>query len=71
MLIILAYRLPRAHADEVLRTITAYPLTQEFSDAWAKLPAGRNRRQPRYPHRRWPSVTCRPRDLVRRADRGV
>jgi hypothetical protein len=32
----------------VLGTVTAYPLTQEFSDAWATLPAGQNGRQPRY-----------------------
>lgn len=48
MLITLAYRLPRAHAGDVLGTVTAYPLTQEFSDAWAKLPTGRGGRQPRY-----------------------
>jgi hypothetical protein len=48
MLITLAYRLPRAHAGDVLGTITAYPLTREFSDTWARLPASRGGRQPRY-----------------------
>jgi hypothetical protein len=48
MLITLAYRLPRAHADSVLGTVTAYPLTQDFRDAWATLPAGRGGKQPRY-----------------------
>jgi len=48
MLITLAYRLPRAHASAVLGTVTAYPLTQEFSDAWATLPTGRGGKQPRY-----------------------
>ena len=48
MLITLAYRLPRACAGDVLGTVTAYPLTQEFSDAWATLPTGRGGRQPRY-----------------------
>jgi hypothetical protein len=48
MLITLAYRLPRGHVGDVLGTVTAYPLTQEFSDAWATLPTGRGRRQPRY-----------------------
>jgi RNaseH domain of pPIWI_RE/pPIWI_RE module N-terminal domain/MID domain of pPIWI_RE len=48
MLITLAYRLPRACASDVLGTVTAYPLTQEFSDTWATLPTGRGGRQPRY-----------------------
>lgn len=48
MLITLAYRLPRAHAGAVLGTVTAYPLTQDFSDAWATLPTGRSGKQPRY-----------------------
>jgi RNaseH domain of pPIWI_RE/pPIWI_RE module N-terminal domain/MID domain of pPIWI_RE len=48
MLITLAYRLPRDRARQVLGTVTAYPLTREFSDAWDKLPAGENGKQPRY-----------------------
>jgi hypothetical protein len=48
MLITLAYRLPRARADAVLGTVTAYPLTKDFSDAWATLPAGRGGKHPRY-----------------------
>ena len=49
MLITLSYRLPRDRAGQVLGTDrSAYPLTQEFSDAWATLPAGQNGRQPRY-----------------------
>ena len=48
MLITLAYRLPRAHADAVLGSITAYPLTQDFGDAWTTLPAGRGGKKPRY-----------------------
>lgn len=48
MLITLSYRLPRDRAGQVLGTVTAYPLTQEFSDAWATLPVGQNGKQPRY-----------------------
>jgi RNaseH domain of pPIWI_RE/pPIWI_RE module N-terminal domain/MID domain of pPIWI_RE len=48
MLITLSYRLPRNRAEQVLGTVTAYPLTQEFSDAWATLPVGQNGKQPRY-----------------------
>lgn len=48
MLITLSYRLPRARAAEILGTITAYPLTAEFSDAWSKLPKGKSGKQPHY-----------------------
>jgi hypothetical protein len=48
MLITLSYRLPRDRAGQVLGAVTAYPLTQEFSDAWARLPVGQNGKQPRY-----------------------
>ena len=48
MLITLSYRLPRARAAEILGTVTAYPLTAEFSDAWSKLPKGKSGKQPRY-----------------------
>ena len=45
MLISLAYRLPRSHAAALLGCITAYPLTEDFSDAWSKLPARRSYQQ--------------------------
>lgn len=48
MLITLSYRLPRDRAGHVLGTVTAYPLTEEFSDAWTTLPVGQNGKQPRY-----------------------
>lgn len=35
----LAYRLPRSHLDQLLGTVTAYPLTAAFQDAWDNLPA--------------------------------
>src|SRR5260370_26157539 len=35
----LAYRLPRSHVDQLLGTVTAYPLTAAFQDAWDTLPA--------------------------------
>src|SRR5260370_35429240 len=35
----LAYRLPRSHVDQLLGTVTAYPLTAAFQDAWDNLPA--------------------------------
>ncbi|MGW0521873.1 RNaseH domain-containing protein [Crossiella sp. NPDC003009] len=38
MLITLAYRVPREHLAELLGTVTAYPLTARFQDAWATLP---------------------------------
>ncbi|WP_027930273.1 RNaseH domain-containing protein [Amycolatopsis thermoflava] len=38
MLISLAYRVPPAHLNEVFGSITAYPLTEEFLDAWKAIP---------------------------------
>ncbi|MBT2208731.1 RNaseH domain-containing protein [Actinomadura sp. NEAU-AAG7] len=48
MLITLAYRIPRELLDEVLGTVTAYPLTEDFDTAWQSLPRGGGRRVPRY-----------------------
>lgn len=47
MLITLAYRIPRDRLESVLGSITAYPLTRDFSEAWNDLPR-RNGRTPRY-----------------------
>ncbi|WP_134731105.1 RNaseH domain-containing protein [Amycolatopsis nivea] len=41
MLTTLAYRIPRRHVDELLGTVTAYPLTSEFVAAWNTLPGDR------------------------------
>ncbi|WFF08717.1 RNaseH domain-containing protein [Micromonospora sp. WMMD1076] len=41
MLSTLAYRIPREHLTTLLGTVTAYPLTAGFQDAWATLPGGR------------------------------
>jgi hypothetical protein len=49
VLITLAYRLPRDRADAILGNVTAYPLTEQFSDAWAKLPANRDRHRAKQP----------------------
>jgi hypothetical protein len=49
MLITLAYRLPRSQAAALLGSITAYPLTEDFRDAWSKLPARRDYQQGRLP----------------------
>ncbi|MFJ6677434.1 RNaseH domain-containing protein [Actinosynnema sp. NPDC091369] len=38
MLISLAYRVPAACLNEVFGAVTAYPLTEEFLQAWEKLP---------------------------------
>jgi RNaseH domain of pPIWI_RE/pPIWI_RE module N-terminal domain/MID domain of pPIWI_RE len=46
MLITLSYRLPRDRVHDVLGDITAYPLTTDFSDAWATLPSGQGRQPP-------------------------
>ncbi|MEV4252726.1 RNaseH domain-containing protein [Spirillospora sp. NPDC049652] len=48
MLITLAYRIPRELLDEVLGTVTAYPLTEDFEAAWQTLPTAGGRRGPRY-----------------------
>lgn len=41
MLTTLAYRVPREHLAELLGTVTAYPLTDDFEDAWSTLPGDR------------------------------
>jgi RNase H domain-containing protein/argonaute-like protein/MID domain-containing protein len=38
VLITLGYRLPREHLDELLGTVCAYPLTEEFAVGWSTLP---------------------------------
>lgn len=48
MLITLAYRVRRADLDELLGTVTAYPLTEEFAAAWESLPRREGQRQLRY-----------------------
>lgn len=48
MLITLAYRVPRQDMDSLLGSITAYPLTADFEEAWADLPKRENQRRPRY-----------------------
>jgi RNaseH domain of pPIWI_RE/pPIWI_RE module N-terminal domain/MID domain of pPIWI_RE len=51
MLITLNYRIPKTVLDSVLGTVTAYPLTAEFSEAWDQLPRQQDderRQQPRY-----------------------
>lgn len=48
MLITLAYRIPRNLLDEVLGTVTAYPLTEEFDAVWQTLPGAGERSVPRY-----------------------
>jgi hypothetical protein len=48
VLITLAYRVPRQHLDDLLGSITAYPLTEKFAEGWEDLPKRDNQRQPRY-----------------------
>lgn len=48
MLITLAYRIPREHLDSVLGTVTAYPLTEEFEQAWGTLPGAETGNRPPY-----------------------
>lgn len=49
----LAFRLPRSHLDRMLGTITAYPLTAEFQDAWDALPFDMYRGKPTRPSYSW------------------
>jgi hypothetical protein len=48
MLITLSYPIPRTNLHDLLGDVTAYPLTEEFSNAWDALPShsGRQGRQP-------------------------
>ena len=46
MLITLAFRLPRDQLGELLGTVTAYPLTEEFQQVWDQLSADGRPRQP-------------------------
>ncbi|MFD0692420.1 RNaseH domain-containing protein [Actinomadura fibrosa] len=48
MLITLAYRIPRNLLDEVLGTVTAYPLTEDFEAAWSTLSSEEGQRVPPY-----------------------
>jgi len=48
VLITLAYRVRRQDVDDLLGTVVAYPLTEDFSSAWDTLPKAWGQRQPRY-----------------------
>ncbi|MBE1537084.1 RNaseH domain-containing protein [Actinomadura algeriensis] len=48
MLITLAYRIPRELLEQVLGTVTAYPLTNEFDAVWKTLPSGHGSGVPPY-----------------------
>lgn len=56
MLSTLAFRLPRRHLDRILGTITAYPLSAEFRDAWDALPLKMYRGTPTRPAYSWLST---------------
>lgn len=48
MLITLSYRVRREDMKALLGTIVAYPLTEDFKDAWQQLPTRQGQRQPSY-----------------------
>ncbi|MYW97451.1 DUF3893 domain-containing protein [Amycolatopsis rubida] len=48
MLISLAYRVPPARLNEVFGSVTAYPLTEEFLEAWEAIPRTDGAWGPRY-----------------------
>ncbi|MFJ3192932.1 RNaseH domain-containing protein [Streptomyces griseoviridis] len=48
MLITLAYRVRRQDMDALLGSVTAYPLTEEFAEAWESLPKREGQRRQRY-----------------------